>query len=351
VSWDNPVADLAYLYGQPSACGDIRTEAADFVVEEVLGFEPGGEGEHVCLFIEKRGENTQYVAKQVAQIAGARNRDVSYCGLKDRHGVTRQWFSVAVPVKKSIDWSGLNSDSVSVLKQVRHSKKLRTGSHKHNKFEIKVRNISDMTAVKNRFEQVKRAGVPNYFGSQRFGFNGNNLHLAQRMFEGEQIRDRKLRGLVISAARSYLFNLQVSQRVSQQRLTQPMDGDIFRLAGSRSFFSETVSDEIRRRLVGGDIEIAALLPGDGPALSHDDALIFEQQVLAEHQNWVQGLRDMRVDADCRPVSLRPQAISMQVLDDQTVSLSFVLPTGSFATALLRELINVKDCSNKEFKKS
>ncbi|MCJ8273423.1 MAG: tRNA pseudouridine(13) synthase TruD [Psychrosphaera sp.] len=346
MNWQDPVESLSYLHGKPAANGDIRTEDADFIVEEVLGFELSGEGEHVCLFIEKQGENTIYVAKHFVKISGARYRVVCYTGLKDRHGITRQWFSVAVPVKTTIDFSPLESDTIRIVKQTRHLKKLRTGCHRLNKFSIVVRNIDDLADVQARIEQIKLQGVPNYFGSQRFGHSGNNLNLAKRMFGGEEIRDRKLRGLVISAARSLLFNLLVSQRVKQQRFSQPIDGDIFRLSGTRSFFTEAMSDTLLARLAEGDIQIAASLPGDGDWLTKHDALAFEQQVLSEYQSWVDGLIELRVKVDCRPIKLEGANLSMQVLNEHSIRLDFDLPTGSFATALLRELVNVVDCSHK-----
>lgn len=337
---------LAYLHGQPDARGDIRTLAEDFTVEEVLGFELSGEGEHVCLFIEKVGENTLYVAKQIAKIAGVRNREVSYSGLKDRHAVTRQWFSVPVAIKKTIDWSALASDTIRVLRQTRHQKKLRSGCHRANQFTLLIRNITAIDEVQRRFEQIRHGGVPNYFGPQRFGHDGNNLNMAQRMFDGEVIRDRKLKGLIISAARSWLFNLIVSRRIEQQCFTRAMDGDIFRLSGSRSFFSEALSEDIHRRVATGDIQIAASMVGDGQWLSTLDACAFEQQALQSCGGWITGLKQQRVAADCRPIRLDAGDLSLEILDQQTLRLRFVLPSGCFATALLRELVNINDCSRK-----
>jgi tRNA pseudouridine13 synthase len=345
---NNPVTGLTYLHGQPASKGDIRTINEDFIVEEVLGFELSGEGEHVCLFIEKEGENTLYVAKQIALVAGVRNRDVSYSGLKDRHGITRQWFCVPVGIKKTVDWSALESPSIRVLAQTRHIKKLRTGVHKANKFSLLLRNVTDMADIERRLVLLKQAGVPNYFGAQRFGFDGNNLKMAQRMFAGESIRDRKLKGLVLSAARSYLFNLIVSQRVSEQLFNQPMDGDIFRLSGSRSFFSENVNDTIVQRLADGDITIAASMVGDGDAISTGLAHEFEQRVLQDYADWIAGLKAQRVAADCRPIRLDAADLAYDVVDEQTIKLDFALPTGSFATALLKELVDFNDCSQKNF---
>ncbi|MFT4926603.1 MAG: tRNA pseudouridine13 synthase [Phenylobacterium sp.] len=343
---DNPVAALAYLHGQPLSQGDIKTSDADFVVEEVLGFELSGEGEHVCLFIEKQGENTLYVARQIARIAGVRQRDVSYSGLKDRHAITRQWFCVPVGIKKTVDWSELETDAIRILQQTRHSKKLRTGSHRANKFNVLIAQITDMADVEQRLGLIEQTGVPNYFAAQRFGFGGNNLKMAERLFGGESIKDRKLKGLVLSAARSHLFNLIVSERVKQQRFDQPMDGDLFRLDGTRSFFSETITSDILARLKQADIHIAASMVGDGDWLTTQDARVFEQAVLQDYQGWIEGLKAMRVAADSRPIQLNADAFSYDKIDATTIRLNFTLPTGSFATALLREVIDFNDCGSR-----
>lgn len=341
MSWDEPLAALAYLHGKPQVSADFRTVDEDFAVEEVLGFELSGEGQHLCLFIEKRGENTQYVAKQIAELAGKRVRDVSYGGLKDRHAVTRQWFSVDVGMNSTLDFTALNSDSVKILKQVRHNKKLRIGAHKANRFVITLRNISDLTAFNSRIEAIKTQGVPNYFGEQRFGNNGSNLHLAQRMFGGENIRDRKIRSLVISAARSWLFNLQVSHRLARSLFAKPLDGDIFRLHGSRSYFSENPSDDILRRLAQKDIQIAAVLPGEGQ-LTTGRAHELEIEAIGEFKSWADGLADMRVKADCRPLVLFAEQLKVETFEDNSASISFELPVGSFATAVLREWVQLNN---------
>ena len=168
---------------------------------------------YVCEWILKKGENTQYVAKLIAQRAGVSPRDVVIPGSwRRRHGVCSQWFSVKVPIKKPIDFSDLNSESVFVVSQQRHERKLRTGCHKGNKFTITLRNVTDPLDILCRINAV-RSGVPNYFGEQRFGRDGHNLVMAEKMFAGERIRDKKLRGIIISAARSHVFNQLVSLRL------------------------------------------------------------------------------------------------------------------------------------------
>jgi len=339
--------DWQYFSTPPVATANYRVEHADFIVEEQLGFEPSGEGEHVCLWIEKRGQNTQYVAKLIAQfvkqtVSKIKQRDVSYCGLKDRHGVTRQWFSVPVPVKTELDWAAFSTDQINVLHHTRHIRKLRTGVHQGNHFTILLKDVTDLAQCERNIKRIKSYGVPNYYGPQRFGHHGNNLALAKRMFNGESIRDRKLRGLVLSAARSYLFNQLLSERIKASAIAEPIDGDLFMLSGSQSFFSAQIDEQINSRLAQGDIALALpLATGSDKSLTQLAALDFETQCLAPFELWLQGLKAARMSDSARLAVLKPTDLAYDIKAN-TIRLSFSLPRGSFATALLREIAKVTD---------
>ena len=332
--------NLSYLYGKPQSSAKFKACAEDFVVDEILGFEPSGEGEHVCLLVVKKGENTQYVAKQIAKFAGVLIKDVSYAGLKDRHGVCSQWFSVPVPIKKQIDFSGLNSESVFVLKQVRHNRKLKTGCHKGNQFTIKLTGVSQPLDVLSRINAV-RQGVPNYYGPQRFGHDGNNLALAERFFDGEQIRDKKLRSIVISAARSHIFNQLVSKRVAQDGIAKTRHEEVFLLSGSNSFFKEPISIATINRLAEGDLCLSAPLVGK----DNDKALTpFEREWLGEFTEWWQKLAELGLKTERRNMRLYPEQLTLVQMDEDSITVSFALEKGCFATSVLRELALIEDAS-------
>ncbi|MBE0369433.1 tRNA pseudouridine(13) synthase TruD [Pseudoalteromonas aurantia] len=331
--------NLNYLYGKPQSSADYKSCAEDFVVDELLGIELSGEGEHVCLHVIKKGENTQYIAKMLAKFAGVAPRDVSYAGLKDRHGVCSQWFSVPVPIKQHLDFTELNSDSVFVIKQIRHNRKLRTGCHSGNKFEITLRNVSAPLDILSRINAV-RQGVPNYFGEQRFGHDGHNLQMAERMFAGERIRDKKLRGIIISAARSHIFNEIVSKRVAEHGLAKTWHQEVFMLSGSNAFFEENISDDTIERLTSGDILLSAPLVGKG------DKGLTEQERnwLVPFSAWQAGLAELGLKNERRALRLIPKHLQVKTVDDTTIKLTFSLPKGTFATALLRELVIHRDAS-------
>ena len=133
---DQAIDSLGYAYGQPEVTARLRLLPEDFCVTEIPLVQPDGEGEHVWLWLRKRNENTPRVAEQLARFAGVHPRQVSYAGLKDRSAVTEQWFSVQMPGRDAPDWQGLNSETLTVLRHARHSRKLRRGALKGNRFRI-----------------------------------------------------------------------------------------------------------------------------------------------------------------------------------------------------------------------
>jgi len=160
-------------WGRPAGQGRIRRENADFEVAEALGWEPTGTGEHLLLYLEKDGDNTDYVARAVAELAGCRDYDVGYCGRKDRQAITRQWFSVPCPTEREQALIGRVSQRWRVQDQHRHERKLRRGQHEYNHFRIRVRSLdADQALLAERWRQVTEQGCPNYFGPQRFGWGG-----------------------------------------------------------------------------------------------------------------------------------------------------------------------------------
>ncbi|GAA5192437.1 hypothetical protein GCM10025772_21710 [Ferrimonas gelatinilytica] len=329
-----------YRFGQPEQTGTIRTLPEHFQVEEMLPFRPDGEGENHLIHIEKRGLTTHQVAKQLAQFAQVPVRDVSWAGLKDKHGVTRQWLCVRIPGKNTPNWQELNSDELTILESDRTLKKLRPGALMGNRFRIAVAEIEDMAPVLARLEKI-RTGVPNYYGEQRFGHNGMNVARAAQMFAGRKVKDRNKRSIYLSAARSFLFNHVVSERLAQHGMT-PMDGDAVMLSGSNSFFIAEPWDEATlARLQAGDVALSAPLFGDGGAGSQGDAAEFEQRIVAPWSELLAGLSSARLSPERRRLLLKPEGLTHRV-EEGVLWLEFMLPPGAFATSILRELVNYRD---------
>ena len=332
---------LAYAYGMPPVKGVMRSRPEDFFVDEVLGFEPDGDGEHVLLQIEKRNTNTQWLAEQLARFAGIPKRDVSYAGMKDRNAVTRQWFSLGLAGAKEPEWDKLGIENIHVLRHARHRRKLRRGSLQGNHFKLIVRDLQgDLASLAVQLQQVAQQGVPNYFGEQRFGHEGSNLHHAEAMFQGKRIKDRHKRSLYLSAARSFLFNELLSQRVTRGDWNQAITGEVLVLAGSNSYFvPETIDTTIRQRLADFDTHPSGCLWGKGDSPAQGEAAKLEQQLAKLHPLLCHGLEQFNLKQERRALRL-PVAELQWELDNSAcvLELRFFLSAGAYATSVLRELV-------------
>ncbi|GAC31766.1 tRNA pseudouridine(13) synthase TruD [Paraglaciecola polaris] len=335
-----------YLHPKPATCGIFKQQADDFVVQEILGYDPQGEGEHIYLWVRKEGLNTAYLAEQIAKFAQLPLRAVTYAGRKDKHSVSEQWFGVHKPGKAEYDWSALNVPGAKVVKAIRHNKKLRTGALKGNKFTILLRNITSPDGLAGRIEQVCKNGAPNYYGPQRFGDSrydpkGSNLVLAEKMINGEAIRNRNKRSMAISALRSWLFNEILSERIQAGHFATPISGDVMSLAGNASYFvSEAIDDDIRKRLTERDITLSAPLWGKGELPSTGATLAFETRVAAKHPKVTETLISLGLEQERRPIVLYPENLSWSREQDH-LRIAFDLPAGTFATSVLREILNVE----------
>lgn len=335
-----------YAYGKPTFTGVIRHHPSDFKVDEQFSFQPYGEGEHALLHIKKQDSNTDWLARQIAQLAGIKKVDVSYAGLKDRNAVTTQWFSAWLPGKPDPDWSLLNSDNVEVLETCRHNRKLRRGSLSGNQFTLVVRDLNGTVGdLEHRIDKIKTDGVPNYFGDQRFGIDGQNLEKAKRMFSGRREKDRFKRSMYLSAARSAMFNEVLSRRVEMNKWADGLPGDVMLLDNSRSYFLATdIDDEIKRRLKEHDIHPSGPLWGRGELLSKQEVENLETTLpgLSEDfQIFDIGLKNARLNQERRSLRLSVKDLQWQLdKDNQLLELSFFLPAGGYATSVLREIVLV-----------
>ena len=302
----------------------------------MLGFEPDAQGEHDFLYIEKRNSNTQWVARQLAAIAGVQARDVGYAGMKDRHAVTRQWFSVRRPAGDRVDWNAQDIAGVTVKELTRNSRKLRRGAHKGNRFTIKIKELDKISEVLyDSLVHMREHGVPNYFGEQRFGHGYRNLGLALALFGGKRL-PREKRSIALSAARSWLFNQFLQQRIEDGGWQTVVAGQIVQLEGSGSVFEATADVDIQRRCEQLDIHPVLPLWGrSGGSRYLPDAAV--SALLQQHDALAEGLQQ-HVDMGLRASRMVVHDLQWVVADDE-LTLSFYLGRGGFATALLREIIH------------
>ncbi len=330
---------LPYAYGMPPLQARLRSSPEDFIVDELQDVQPDGEGEHAWLWVRKRGANTDWVAKGLARHAGVSPTDVSYAGLKDRHAVTTQAFTVHLPGRADPDWSKLDLEGVEVVSHQRHSRKLKRGVLLGNRFTLTLRDISGDTArAEQVLQTVATRGVPNYFGEQRFGLGGTNVERAERMFTTRQRLDRHIRSLLTSAARSHLFNAVLAERVQRGRWDSGLPGELWSLAGSRSWFGpEPMSEALEARLAQGDIHPSGPLWGRGLLPSREDVAAIEQAVVEPFATLRNGLEHAGLDQERRALRLIPQSLQWEWLESSVLQVRFLLPAGAYATVVLREI--------------
>lgn len=330
---------------QPRAHGDavlaarFRERHEDFVVEEIAGFEPSGQGEHLLLTIEKRGLNTAEVARRLAAWAGVRDVAIGYAGLKDRHAVTRQRFSVHLPGRDAPDTASLEGEGLRVLSSAQHSRKLPRGALAGNRFELLLREVQgDREAIAGRLEAISRDGVPNYFGEQRFGRAGDNVEQALAMFAGRRVR-REERSLLLSAARSELFNRVLAARVAEGSWNTGLEGEVWMLDGRRSVFGpESPTPELQARCAGFDIHPTGPLWGRGELRTQGACRVLEDAILAagDAPALRAGLEAAGLEQERRALRMRPAALAWQWEADG-LRLAFELPPGAYATTVLADL--------------
>jgi tRNA pseudouridine13 synthase len=332
------MASLPCAHGGPAGRAQLRTEPEDFMVREWLGWEADGEGDHLLLKVRKRGANTLWVAKQLARLGKIDPRDVGFAGLKDRDAVTEQSFTV--PARSAIGdaWPGVSGDGFEVIAAARHRRKLKRGGLKGNDFRIVLRAFEgDPAVLEQRLQVIATAGVPNYFGPQRFGRDGNNLRTALAWFSGgAPPQDRWQRGFALSAARAAIFNAVVARRVHDGTWNRLLAGEIVNLDGSGSVFvADAIDAALEERCAGLDIHPTGPLWG-GPASASGAAAALEAEVAVRHDVLARGLSESRLEPERRALRLRVDDLEWAVTGD-VVELKFRLHRGAFATAVLHEV--------------
>jgi tRNA pseudouridine13 synthase len=331
-------------WGGPLGPGVLRASPEDFVVDELLGFAASGEGPHALLRVRKRGANTEWVARELARAAGCKPFEVGFAGLKDRNAVTTQAFTVPRGKKAAAEFLGLKGEGYEVIEATAHQRKLPRGALEGNRFEIVVRELAcDPAQVAARVAAIGGGGVPNYFGPQRFGRDAGNL--AQVLQAAAQADGRRSgrrgnadQGFMLSAARSVVFNAVLAERVAQGNWNRLLPGDVANLDGRGSVFAVPALDaELETRCAGLDVHPTAPLPGGGESLATGPVRELEERIAAGFPEALAVIQAERMNAERRALRLRVRDLEHEFVDG-VLRLRFALSSGSFATAVLREII-------------
>ncbi len=340
--------ELPSAYGGAPLCGRLKAEPEDFQVEEIPLDEPEDEGEHLLLGVRKRGLDSLEVARRLARHAGVHRRAVGFAGLKDRHALTWQRFSVHLP-GSVVDWASLDDDSLRISVLGRRRRKLRRGELAGNRFTLRLRAIAgDREAAETVLAACRRRGIPNYFGAQRFGRGASNLIRAQALFNRRlrRLPPEQLR-MVTSAARSYLFNAVLAERVRAGEWDRALPGEVLLHAvEGRALPFSAATAELADAVAAGEWHPSGPLPGRvGHCLAPQaEAAAREAAVLARSPfpQWIDWLAGHGFDALRRALRVLPEGLDWEWEQDALI-LRFALPPGSYATALVRELM-VPECA-------
>jgi len=336
---------LPRAYGDAVLKGKFRSRPEDFIVEEINAFEAHGEGEHLLLTIEKRGLNTAFVARELASWTGINEMGIGYAGMKDRHAVTRQRFSVHLPKKIAPDFDSLHIDGVKLLEWQWHNRKLPRGALAGNQFTLLLRDIeAEKSSLENRLSQIRDHGLPNYFGEQRFGRERANVGMALKMFAGQRVK-REQRSIYLSAARSEIFNAVLAARIGSGNWLSALEGEVWMINGSHSIFGpEAFTDELKSRAEKLEIHATGAMWGKGELRTQSVVREIELAVANSHVELCQGLEAADMKQERRALRIQVRDLSWEWPELHQLKCHFSLPPGAYATELLAELGDLEDAS-------
>jgi tRNA pseudouridine13 synthase len=343
-AWTRAALSPPHAHGAPLPAAQIKTQPEDFRVEEELSFAPSGAGPHRLLRVEKRAANTRWVAAELARLAGVPVAEVGYAGLKDRHAVCIQWFSLPADRGSPEFWSSARTDGFRVLESHLNARKLRRGALRGNRFRIRLRHVAwPRDALEEKLTTLRTQGAPNYFGTQRFGRDGFNLdRVAEWLQSGKGPAGRGERGFTLSAARALIFNAVLARRVQGGEWSRLAPGDLASLDGSGSHFRvDAVDPEIEGRLRSFDIHPSGPLWGRGEPETKGHALETELEVVREFAPVAELLAQEGLEQERRALRCAVRELSVES-EAATLTLSFMLGRGQFATSVLREICDLAE---------
>lgn len=336
--------DLPYLtIDLPGIGGALRTTPEDFFVDEEPAYLPAGEGEHVFAKIEKRGLTTSMAVERIAKALNVKDRDIGVAGMKDRHAVTRQWISLPPPTQVDAV-KALVLEDITILEVSKHGNKLRTGHVRSNQFRLRVRGVKADAVDRARaiLERLaKPPGAPNWYGEQRFGRDGDNATRGRAIVMGEGFpRDRKLARLLVSSLQSELFNQWLIARMADDYYTTVLEGEVLHKIGGGMFTTEDPAVD-GPRLTAGEVVLTGPMFGTtmrqpaelSVAAAREDAILaaagLERGAFATVRALAEGTR-----RDATITVGEPHVIGI----DDGIEVTFTLPGGTYATAVMREVM-------------
>ena len=354
--------DRFYSLGHSSIDFRFKQTARDFVVEEIPLYEFSGDGEHLVLFVRKKNLSTSEMVGIFARFLGIKNRDIGYAGLKDKHAMTKQYISIHKQHEEAL--KKFEHEGIKILSQVYHNNKIRIGHLRANRFYIKLKKVNPTSAIKidEALKNISDNGMPNYFGYQRFGNDGDNHIDGEKIAKGEKKeRNPRIKKLLINSYQSHLFNMWLSRRLeintlvssfeakelesllnipveqikklkAQKHPFKVLHGDIMEHYPYGRLFDFDGSDEDLERFNARDISVTGLLCGTKVKTSSDLAgeieKDFDDTINADGARRYAWVYPTEVEGRFKPIEAQYE-------------LNFTLPKGSYATVLIEELAKKK----------
>ena len=354
--------DRFYSLGHSSIDFRFKQTPRDFVVEELPLYDFSGEGEHLVMFVRKKNLSTSEMVGIFARFLGIKNRDIGYAGLKDKHAMTKQYISIHKEHEEALE--RFEHEGIKILSKVYHNNKIRIGHLRANRFYIKLKKVNPTSAMKldEALKNIANFGMPNYFGYQRFGNDGDNHIDGEKIAKGQKKeRNPRIKKLLINSYQSHLFNMWLSRRLEINTLVSSFDakdledllnmpvetikelkeqkhpfklltGDIMEHYPYGRLFDFDGSEEDLERFTTKNISPTGLLCGSKVKMSTDMAGDIEKDF-----NDIINADGARRYAWVYPTEVegRFNAIEAQY------ELNFTLPKGSYATVFVEELAKKK----------
>jgi tRNA pseudouridine13 synthase len=337
----------------PKPTARIRTQPEDFEVEELPAYDPSGAGEHLYVTFRKRGLDTLEAVRRLASTLGVQARDAGTAGLKDRHAVTTQTVSFPFPLAREVPTlEALSADGLTALAAARHGNKLRTGHLRGNRFRLVLRGIDEAAApaLERAFLALAETGLPNHYGVQRFGREGDNARVALEWMRGEARppRDQRIRRLQFSALQSLLFNRVLDARIADGTWDKAVAGDLVVRGYSGRVFPYVETDEAAGEVSAGELSATGPMFGARMTWPEGAPAELERRILVEgvgdltlfdrHRNLGEGAR--------RALRLVPSKmrVDSKQAEPGSMLVEFVLPKGAYATSVLEAVCVVEDAT-------
>jgi tRNA pseudouridine13 synthase len=324
----------------PGTGGRIRSELEDFQVTEIPAYPFDGEGEHLYLWLEKRGHTTKWILETLQKQLGIKPRDIGVAGLKDRHAITRQWISIPRTYEDRLP--SLNLEGLSLLETAYHSNKLGIGHLRGNIFKLRVRGSQPDAVARARtiLDRLEVAGVPNYFGPQRFGNTGENAVRGLELVRNGRMRGPEsipLKRFLIGSLQSLLFNHYLRLRLERGLYDSLLEGDVAKKHDTGGVFTVTDAALESPRAARLEVSATGALHGKKVMPTHGPGRALEDEVLAAFELDNAAFKDRA--GSRRITRIKMDGLSLEPTEDG-FWLEFALPKGSFATVVLREIMKV-----------